>query len=238
MGEVIVSESSHLSSAYQQLSDTFLEGLVLEEHEFDRLPRDPPLRHLPLDDNLFHEGELKTHVYKVESGVICVSASRLNRPPQIVEFVFPGNLIGLGFLKRHIHNAKAAVDSCVSCWPLSAIPALVEKDATAKQRQAEATEREFAYRRNALVGSTQDSPAQRVAAFLVAVSQLNEIEGRDPNVISDSLHCGVVANYLGLDVDTLGQALVELEKRELVEQCPSEGLRLCDPEKLGRGDAR
>jgi len=119
MVEIIISENSHLSPVYPRLSDPVLEKLVLEEHEIDRLPSDPPVRHLPLDDNLFHEGELKTHVYKVESGVICVSAIRLNRPPEFIELVFPRNLIGLGFLKRHIHNAKAVVDSCVSCWPLS-----------------------------------------------------------------------------------------------------------------------
>ncbi len=203
------------------------------------LKRDPPpqpedslVRHLATDESLFLEGELKNSIYKVESGAICVTASRLGRPPIIVELVFPGNLIGLGFLECHIHNAKAVVESSVSCWPLSMLPGLVEQSDTGRQRQSDATEREFVYRRNSLVNSTLNSPLQRLAAFLVAMSRLNEIEGRDRNIISESLGCGIVADYLKMDLNMFGRALVELRRRELIEHTPPEGLRLCDREKL------
>ena len=232
MVEFALSENSNLNFHYPSVSESIIDELALEGQVFDHLPIASSVRHLSLDDYLFHEGELKTHVYRLETGIICVTAPRLNGPPEMIETVFPGNLLGLGFLKRNIYNAKAVVESRVSCWPLSAIPALVEENATAQRRQAEATEGEFAHRRSAMVRLTQDHPVQRVAAFLVAVSRLNEVEGRDPNVISDKLHCGVVAKYLGLDIDTLAHALVELEARALVEQSPTGGLRLCDREKL------
>ncbi len=232
MVETVISGDLGALAAYPWLAHSILEELALEGQPLDHLLPDPTVKHLSLDESLFHEGETKTHVYRLDAGIICVSAPRLNGPPEIVEIVFPGNLIGLGFLKRNIHNAKAIVDSRVSCWSLDAIPTLVEESATAKRRQAEATEREFEYRRNALCGLTVNRPVERVAAFLVAISRLNEIEGRDPNVISDTLHCGAVASYLGLNIDALQEALVELQSRALIEQCPADGLRICDRDSL------
>ena len=234
MVETVISQNLISIAAYPSLGATILEELALDAQESRDGLADPSVRQLSLDENLFREGELKTGVYRLDAGMICVSEPQWNGPPKIIEIVFPGNLIGLGFLKRNIYNAKAVVDSRVSCWPLDAIPTLVEDSNTAKRRQAEATEREFAYRRNALCGLTEDKPVERVAAFLVAVSRLSEVEGRDPDMISDTLHCGAVADYLGLTIDTLREALVELEARAMVEQCLGEGLRICDRDGLDR----
>ena len=232
MFEVVPFQISNFIPAYPWLSESVLDRFADSCSEPDEPIADSAVRHIALDEYLFREGELKTHVYRVEAGVICVTAVQPNGPPEIVEIVFPGGYVGLGFLKRNITNAKAVVASRVRCWPLSSIPELIEPDAKAKLKQAEATEREFAFRRKALCNLTKDHPVERVAAFLVAVSRLNEVEGRDPSIVPDTLNCGVVAKYLGLDIDTLQESLVELQSRELIEQCPAQGLRICDRNKL------
>lgn len=228
MVQVIPFKSSNAPAALPWICESLLDELAVEDVELNHALPEPVVTELPLDTYLFREGDLKTHVYRLEAGIICVTAPRLSGPPDIIEIVWPGDLIGLGFLKRNIYNAKAVVGSRVSCWPQSAIPALVENDSFAQRRLADETEREFAYRRSALVRLTQGQPVQRLAAFLLAVSRLNEVEGRDPAIISDSLECGVVAKYLGLDLDTLSSALVELGSKGLVEQSPTGGLHLRD----------
>lgn len=86
----------------------------------------------------------------------------------------------------------------------------------------------FAFRRDLFTASNRQKPTGRVAAFLVAVSQFNKDEGRDPNIVTDSFEFGVVAEWLGLDVNNLRRALVELEKKRLIEPCNPLGLRLID----------
>lgn len=189
------------------------------------------------DEYLFCEGDLKSHVYRVESGIICVSAGRAGGPPEIVEIVGPGNFVGLGFLKHFIHSAKAVVESTVTCWPRSAISELIASNETQLDRQADATEREFAHRRRALVGQPRTSPIQKVAAFLIAVSRLNEVEGRDWEFICDTLDCGVVAKYLDMDIDTLRSALVELQADGLIEPAENSALRIIDRYALVRRTA-
>ena len=41
-------------------------------------------------------------------------------------------------------------------------------------------------------------------AFLLTLSRENEQEGRDPAVLMQPLHCGVVADFLALSIDRLG----------------------------------
>ena len=67
----------------------------------------------------------------------------------------------------------------------------------------------------------------RVAALLSSISRNNRYEGRDPAVIPDCFSSGFVADLLGLRLADLVGALVELERRRLV-QAEGSALRLTD----------
>jgi CRP-like cAMP-binding protein len=73
----------------------------------------------------------------------------------------------------------------------------------------------------------------RVAALLSSISHNNRYEGRDPAVIPDCFSSGFVADLLGLNVSHLSDALVELERRGLV-QPEGSALRLTDLSALER----
>ena len=173
---------------------------------------------------LFHPG--KTHLYRIEAGTIALYRKRIGHPLDVVEFAFTGDVVGFGFLEHHIHLAKAVGEAHVRCLPLDALDHILRDDERAAHRYAETLGREFEFRRDELAGAYR-KPTSRLAAFFLALSQLNGHEGRDSNVISDSLECGSVASCIALDLDALGRALVELEKAGLIESCP-EGLRLAN----------
>ena len=65
----------------------------------------------------------------------------------------------------------------------------------------------------------------RVAALLSSIARNNRYEGRDPNFIPDCFGSGFVADLLGLSVDDLADALVELKHRGLL-QAEGSALRL------------
>jgi hypothetical protein len=146
----------------------------------------------------------------------------------IPSLIFAGDILGLGYLEYQIYCARAVVETQVKCLPLSAMENILQHDNRAKQRHVEAIQREFAFRRDLLVTANRRRPIGRVAALLFALSQLNRSAGRDPTIVGDSLKCGMVAESLGLDLDSLGGALTELEKKELIAPCPPHGLRLTD----------
>jgi CRP/FNR family transcriptional regulator len=134
----------------------------------------------------------------------------------------------MGFLERHATNARATVDTKVRFFGLDAIEEIIENDAHNKARYDDAVAREFAFRREDLMNSARERPMVRLAAFLVAISHRAREEGGDPTLIDDTVDCGVIADFLGLSVDLLGLALMQLEMRGLVETAPFHGLRLKD----------
>ncbi|CAA2142084.1 Crp/Fnr family transcriptional regulator [Hyphomicrobium sp. ghe19] len=186
------------------------------------------VRTLARDELLFETGDLKTNVYRVEAGALCISRARRDGTMEIVEYALAGDLVGIGFLQRHVCNARASVRTVVRCLRLDATDKLIASDAHNKARFDEAVEREFVFRRESLARSSRHQPMVRLAAFLTAVSRRSKAEGADPTFIDDTVNCGVIADFLGLDIEALTVALTELEARGLVEAAPPHGLRLKD----------
>jgi len=187
-----------------------------------------PVRTLATGEDLFREGDPRTHVYRVETGAICIHEPRWNGHRPVVRFAVPGDLVGLGFREHHACTARAMVGARVTCLPNASMESLVAGNPKAEAELQQALEREFELRRNSLVESGRRNPVERVAAFLVALSQINKREGRDANVIDASWQCGIVADQLELSLDVIARRLVEFERDGLIESCPSRGLRLKD----------
>jgi CRP/FNR family transcriptional regulator len=187
---------------------------------------DAPIRVLR-DELLFRRGQSKTHICRIEAGTIAVYETHVDGTHNVVEFAFTGDTVGFGFLGKHIYSAQAVGEVCVACLPLTAVDQILQHDKRAMLRYAETLQREFEHRRAEVV-SADRKPVTLLAALFLTLSRRNEEEGRDPRIIGDALDCGTVAGYLGLNLDRLGDALVELERGRLIERCPPDGLRLTD----------
>jgi CRP/FNR family transcriptional regulator, anaerobic regulatory protein len=198
------------------------------QHPFDSAA----VKALASNELLFSLGDPKTHFYAVKSGALAVYEPRWNGHRAIIEFAFPGDLVGLGFLQTHTCSARATIDTRVQCLPLSAQDHLFADDLRTQARLADAIEREIDFLRQSSVRFSQQNPLGRLAAFLLTLSRENEQEGRDPDVLMQPLHCGVVADFLALSIDRLGSLLVQLEARGMIAPAPPQGLRLTDVEAL------
>lgn len=187
-----------------------------------------PVRKLVRNEVLFEAGDIKTSLFRVETGVLCIYASRPDLKLEVIEFALAGDLVGMGFLERHASSARATVETKVRCFALADLDRLTARDDRAKARFDAAVQREFVFRRDSLVKMGRERPVVRLSAFLMAVSSRNREEGRDATLVDDALDCAVIAQYLGLSVDLLALALVQLEMQGLVHTAPHRGLRLND----------
>jgi CRP/FNR family transcriptional regulator len=152
---------------------------------------------------------------------------RQDQQHPLLDFVFPGDLVGLGFLESHACCARAVTETTLTCLPLDALPSAIADSPKAKVQLDDAIEREFEFRRASLVEAGRHAPIERLAAFLVSLSRINAYEGRDPSTVGE-LCSGLAADHLRLSLVALTTLLVELELRELIEECPSAGIRLRD----------
>lgn len=186
------------------------------------------LRTLACNDFLFKTGETKTNLFRIETGALCVYRTRWDGSVDVIEFAFPGDLVGMGFLDHHACSARAMVATRVTCLPLTASDHLNEGGERAASRYKQAVDREFASRREGLLAAGPGRPAVRLAAFLIVLSRRNSLEGHDPDLIDGALECTVVADHLGLSMDLLAVAVAELKRRELVQPEADGCLRVND----------
>jgi CRP/FNR family transcriptional regulator len=176
---------------------------------------------------LFRPGDERSSFYCIEEGSIAIYRCRPGRSLEVVEFAFAGDIVGLGVLPRQVFWAKAQSATRVRVLPIGELEAVIATSERAQQRFAEAVKREFLARRESLVEAFANRPINnRVAAFLLALSQLNAREGRDPQLIADSVDGEAAAAALGLDASSLGRALLELQEMGVIEASPAAGLRL------------
>ena len=200
-----------------------------------------PLMHRPLHeplspkryavdagDCLYTQADSRGAAFKIEQGAFTVFRRNIRRPSEFIETAIIGDVIGLGCSDRYADNARAIVSSIVCSLPSAQVNELAKTDPAFRLKQIDAIEREFQYRKELLVNRSRNNPIGRVAAFLLCVSCQNEHEGMDTATISEDLNCEVVSNYLGMDVTSLAEALVELAHLALIVQIPPSGLRLTD----------
>jgi CRP/FNR family transcriptional regulator len=197
-------------------------------------PRDGEfvLQNVATGEILFQPGNERA-LYRIERGAVCHYMLWADGRHEVIEFAFPGDIVGLGHLAHHVSTAQAMVDTVVSLVSEETFTAALEKDDRLSFRLASAVEREFDYLRDKTLAQKHVPAAARVANFLLALSSLNGPEGRDPDLISDDITAGFVAQKLDMSIDKLGDALVSLKKAGAVKETPR-GLRIVDALTLQR----
>ena len=183
-------------------------------------------RHVATGATVFQPGEQR-RLYRVESGAICHYIRSADGQYEVIEFAFPGDIIGLGCLPTHVSTAKAMVDTCVCVITDVDLDHAFTNNKRLFFRHAEAGEREFDYLRNKSLNANLLPPIQRVANFLLAIVSINASEGRAPLIVTDDISSGYVAEQLQMSIETLATALLSLRRSGLVDVSDS-GLRILD----------
>jgi CRP/FNR family transcriptional regulator len=188
---------------------------------------------------LFHDGSPRS-LYRVEDGAICHYVhgktdcrDEEERQADVIEHIFPGDFVGLGYLATHITMARAMVASKVSIVSADELDAELALNDQLALRMAASAEREFECLRRRALRRERPSLEARLACYLVAISSMNAAEGRDHAIIAGEVSSGYMAELLEVSIDALAASLVSLAMRGLIS--PSEGgLRINDFSALER----
>ena len=183
-------------------------------------------QHLVTGAVLFEPGQQR-RLYRVESGAICHYMRPTDHEHEIIEFAFPGDIIGLGHSTTHVSTAKAMVATNVSIITDADLDLALQKDNKLFFRLADAGEREFDYFRHRSLEGDLLPPLERVASFLLAIASIEGSEGREATVIADDFSSGFVADQLQISIDTLTTVLLSLQRSGFVD-VSDVGLRILD----------
>ena len=172
-------------------------------------------------EHIFREGDAASHVYKVEAGHICIYRMVADGRRQVMDFAYSGDIIGLGSFAVHGANAQATTKTRIRCIPVSSLHELVRRDQAVGIQLYEAMSLELQAARELLFTVSQRTAAERVAAFLVALSRRNERRGEDAHEIVLPMTRADIADYLGLTIETVSRTFTKfrVEGHIELEQC-------------------
>lgn len=189
------------------------------------------VRRLAPKEHVFCEGDARDHVFRIEDGVIAVYKTLPDGRRQIIDFAYPGDLIGLGVLGEHVLSAQATTAAKVRCLAASALERMAESDAGLAIRLYKSVCHELAATRSLLVTVGQRSAIERLAAFLVALHRRTASSGS--SVVKLAMRRSDIADLLGLTIETVSRTFTKLREMGVIEvEQGGTFVELCDLPRL------
>ena len=130
-----------------------------------------PARAIATKEHAFAEGDRRTHLFRVESGAICLYKVMPDGRRQVVGFAYPGDLIGFGSHDEYKFNAQATKPTRLRLLSWNAVQHAARHDPAFGLKLYEAISNELAAAHDLLLTTGQRSAAERLAAFLLAMSR-------------------------------------------------------------------
>ena len=153
-------------------------------------------------------------VYKVISGMVRLCKRAPDGRRQIADFMLPGGLFGFMAGVKYGFAAQAVTDVILFAYPQHQIDHLAAAMPSLYNRvNALLAENSLIMRRH-LEGLRSRTPNQRVAAFLLRLSE------RNGSILGDRLDISMgrqdIADHLGLTTETVCRAITELKRIRIV----------------------
>jgi CRP/FNR family transcriptional regulator, anaerobic regulatory protein len=177
-------------------------------------------RKVPANETIWCEGDERTHIFIVRSGAVCLSRLLPDGRRIVLGFAYPGDVIGIG---GDIHQADAHT---VQTTRLDAVPvtafkrAIGEDPAFGRCAAAEVNRAlEAAYRQVVVISKL--TACERLASFLMALSQRNARHGLSPLSVVLPMKRIDIADFLGLTIETVSRTFTQLRTSGLIamDQC-------------------
>lgn len=190
--------------------DTFAEGLIGGQ-----------LRTFEAKEHLYRDGDRATHVYKIEAGHACIYRMVADGRRQVLDFAYPGDLIGLGSIGNHHASALATTRTRVRCLPVGDLRQIVMSDAKLGFKLYETMSRALAGAQELIFTVSQRNASERLAAFLVALAHRNERSGECCTEFVLPMTRTDIADFLGLTIETVSRTMTKFRADGLIDvsQC-------------------
>jgi CRP/FNR family transcriptional regulator len=190
------------------------------------------VRDIGAREHVFTAGDLRSHVYRIGCGAVCLYKINAGGKRQVVRFAFAGDFIGLGAQKEHGMSAQALQPVRLRCLPVAALSRMAASDPALGGELYAALSSELANLQDHLLIVGQCSALERVAAFLLGQSRRNARSGGSPSELELPMTRSDIGDFLGLTLETVCRMFTKLRTAGVIEIAQSASITLIDIEKL------
>ncbi len=191
-------------------------------------------RVLQAREHVFFEGDTKDHIYLVERGTVCLYKTLPDGRRQIVDFAYPGDLIGLGVPGDHVFSAQAITLTRLRCLPAGLLLDVALHDPQVSMQLYRALSDQLLAARDLLLTVGQRNATERLGALLLALSRRNERIGADPTRIALPMTRADIADFLSLTIETVSRTFTKLRQGGMIDLVQSTLVVIRDQKALER----
>jgi CRP/FNR family transcriptional regulator len=205
-----------------------------QPHSLDAHIARAPMRSVEAKEHIFTEGDRRSHLYRVETGAICLYKVLADGRRQVLGFAYPGDLVGLGPLGEHQFNAQATKPSRLRSLPWSTVQQVARHDPGLGIELYEMISQELAAAHDLLLTTGQRTAVERVAAFLLAMSRRSERRGGHAAFVDLPMTRSDIGDFLGLTIETVSRTFTKLRQQGVIDLAQSTRVHILDTRTLER----
>lgn len=193
-------------------------GLAQEDVERldDIVKRARPLHR---GDSLFREGDKFRSLYVVKTGSVKTFAPSQEGGEQVLGFHLPGEIIGLDAIDKDVHACSARVleTSAICEIPFARLEELTANIPSLQHQMYRLLSKEIGQDTDMLLLLGKKNAEERLAAFLLSLSQRLHKRGLSPSDFYLSMSRHEIGNYLGLAVETVSRLFTRFQEDGLMQ---------------------
>jgi CRP/FNR family transcriptional regulator len=169
---------------------------------------------------IFSERESAATVFGLSEGLVCLHTSLRDGRRQVMKFVLPGEFLGMPFVEFHKVSAQAVGAVSVCGFPRDELRRLMDASPGMARLLINFAVREVELAQEQQVLLANASAEQRVVAFLVGWRARLAKLGQVSRVVPLPMRRRDIADFLGLEPETLSRTFASLEQKKLIRIGP------------------
>lgn len=175
-------------------------------------------RPLARGEYLFRSGDPFVSMFCVRSGSIKTYTTNDDGDTQVTGFHLPGELIGLSAISAAVHTTSALVleTSSVCEIPYDRLQGLAQGIPELQGQLTALMSSEILHYQTLMLLIGRKSAEERLAAFLLSLSQRFQRRGLSPNEYYLSMSRIDIGNYLGMAVETVSRVFTRFHDENLL----------------------
>jgi CRP/FNR family transcriptional regulator len=169
-------------------------------------------------EHLYRSGDPFRSLYALRMGFFKTVLSSESGQEHVTGFHMTGELLGLDAICNDSHscNAVALEDSEICEIPYSALGSLCREIPALQHQFHKIMSREIARDHNLIALLSSMHADERIAAFLINLSQRFEARGYSPVQFQLRMTRGEIGSYLGLKLETVSRTLSKLQDEGMI----------------------
>jgi CRP-like cAMP-binding protein len=172
---------------------------------------------------VFYDGDEARFFFEIVTGTLRCCRMTQDGRRQVYRFAGAGEMLGLCGEHLHSYSAEAVTEVVVRQHPLLSLNAAMAKDRQLRERVLQSLRDELAAVRTQMTLLGQLSAAEKVASFLIDLSERNA----DPDGwLYLPMTRSDIGDYLGLTMETVSRKINELKRLRVIEMKTPNEIRI------------